>query len=114
MVNSQLGGSSPSHIFHHSRFISAPSSETGFCKYCAFQYLTSSAAFFACNSSSGQNSGQSETSLPLLSSIIAGNSTTSHSSTPSVLIIWLTIWPVKSNLDHLVITTIIAPPGIRR
>ena len=110
MVNSQDGGSSLSHIFHHSLFISAPSSETGFCMYWAFQYRISNAAFFASNSSTGQNSGQSASP----SSLIAGNSTTSHLSTSSLRSICVTIIPVRSSLDQRVITTIIAPPGIRR
>ena len=78
--------------------------------YCAFQYRISSDAFFASSSSIGQNSGQRGSSF----SSIAGNSTTSQRSTSSLRSICVTICPVRSSLLHLVITTIIAPPGIRR
>ena len=78
--------------------------------YWAFQYRISIAAFFANNSLTSQNSGHSASP----SSLIAGNSTTSQGSTSSLRSIWLTIMPVKSSLDQRVITTIMAPPGIRR
>ena len=38
MMYSQSGGSSLSHSFHHSRLTMAPSSDVGFCWYCAFHW----------------------------------------------------------------------------
>ena len=100
---------SASQILHISRLIIAPSSDVGFCWYCASHLLTGISALIASSSDFFQNSGQS--GVPDGNN--AGSSITSHSS-PSLLIELSKICPVKSRLDHRVITTTIAPPGCKR
>ena len=98
----------PVHFLHHSRLISAPSSEVGDCIHCAFHFATGNVAFTFSSSSAFQYSGHTG---PW--SMIAGNSTTSHWSafTPP----WfLSNIPVRSLVLHLVITKTIFPPGCRR
>src|SRR5210317_1654488 len=107
MIASQAGGASFGHSFHHSRLISAPSSEVGSCWYCADHFEMGSSAFSASNCSKGQNSGHR--GAP--DGIIAGNSMTSHSSAPSLWVADLIIWPVRSLTLQRVITIMMAPPG---
>src|SRR5512137_591849 len=107
MMNSHGGACLPSHIFHHSRLTSAPSSPVGFCWYWAFHFDGGNSSFSASNSFNVQNSGHK--GLP--DGNIAGNSMTSQSSPVVLFIESAKTRPVKSFSAHLVITITIVPPG---
>src|SRR6056300_1404013 len=105
-------GRSSDHGCHHSLFNIAPSSEVGFCMYCADQFLIEIEALTFSNSSRFQYSGQTGSGFSS-SPKRAGKEIFSHLSALGSFSDRINL-PVKSSSAHLVITTTIEPPGCKR
>ena len=114
MTYSQDGGSSRSQILQSLRETNEEVSEVGCCMYCAFQNRGSMLAFLDWSWSSGHCSGQSDFSRSSPSCRMAGSSTISQRSASGLRVWKSSKRPVRSSRLQRVMTTMIAPPGIRR